>query len=281
MKKEKKTKPYVEPYFEEMHRKGIILTIISLILFVGVPTITCIVYDIMPNFGTVIATGIGLIAIFVPTGIAEMFGEVPIMGSSYYLACLTGNILNLKLPSAINAIKVSGFKQSRATKTSIRLTWKKVKKEADVVVGIAIAVSSLITLVILALGVILLMPLESFMTSEAIGIAASNVLPALFGCLVLGFIGNDVGGGITIKGRLKAAIVPFIFFIVLYLLISDLYEAFEGFLMIIGIGMVYLITKKMYKAGKIEVILPESDSMEAAAEVFEAELAGEENKEEL
>ena len=119
------------------------------------------------------------------------------------------------------------------------------------------------------------------MTSEAIGIAASNVLPALFGCLVLGFIGNDVGGGITIKGRLKAAIVPFIFFIVLYLLISDLYEAFEGFLMIIGIGMVYLITKKMYKAGKIEVILPESDSTEAAAEVFEAELAGEENKEEL
>ena len=93
------------------------------------------------------------------------------------------------------------------------------------------------------------------------------MLPALFGCLVLGFIGNDVGGGITIKGRLKAAIVPFIFFIVLYLLISDLYEAFEGFLMIIGIGMVYLITKKMYKAGKIEVILPESDSMEAAAEV--------------
>ena len=267
MKKEKKTKPYVEPYFEEMHRKGIILTIISLILFVGVPTITCIVYDIMPNFGTVIATGIGLIAIFVPTGIAEMFGEVPIMGSSYYLACLTGNILNLKLPSAINATKVSGFKQGT--------------KEADVVVGIAIAVSSLITLVILALGVILLMPLESFMTSEAIGIAASNVLPALFGCLVLGFIGNDVGGGITIKGRLKAAIVPFIFFIVLYLLISDLYEAFEGFLMIIGIGMVYLITKKMYKAGKIEVILPETDSMEATAEVFEAELAGEENKEEL
>ena len=127
MKKEKKTKPYVEPYFEEMHRKGITLTIISLILFVGVPTITCIVYDIMPNFGTVIATGIGLIAIFVPTGIAEMFGEVPIMGSSYYLACLTGNILNLKLPSAINAIKVSGFKQGT--------------KEADVVVGIAIAVS--------------------------------------------------------------------------------------------------------------------------------------------
>ena len=85
MKKEKKTKPYVEPYFEEMHRKGIILTIISLILFVGVPTITCIVYDIMPNFGTVIATGVGLIAIFVPTGIAEMFGEVPIMGSVRWL----------------------------------------------------------------------------------------------------------------------------------------------------------------------------------------------------
>ena len=35
------------------------------------------------------------------------------------------------------------------------------------------------------------------------------------------------------------------------------------------------------RAGSCQVILPESDSMEAAAEVFEAELAGEENKEEL
>ena len=43
MKKEKKAKPYVDPYFEEMHKKGIILTIISLVLFVGVPTVTCIV----------------------------------------------------------------------------------------------------------------------------------------------------------------------------------------------------------------------------------------------
>ena len=175
-----------------------------------------------------------------------MFGEVPIMGSSYYLACLTGNILNLKLPSAINAIKVSGFKQGT--------------KEADVVVGIAIAISSLVTLVILAIGVVLLMPLEPFLTSEAVGVAASNVLPALFGCLLLGFIGNDVGGGVIIKGRLKAAILPFIFFIVLYLLISDMYELFEGFLMILGIVMIYFITKKMYKAGKIEVLLPEADA---------------------
>ena len=189
------------------------------------------------------------------------------MGSSYYLACLTGNILNLKLPSAINAIKVSGFKQGT--------------KEADVVVGIAIAVSSLVTLVLLALGVILLMPLEPFMTSEAVGTAAANVLPALFGCLVLGFIGNDVGGGIIIKGRLKAAILPFIFFIALYLVMSDLYEAFEGFLMILGIGMIYFITKRMYKKGKIEVILPEGDTEEICGEIMEAELTGEEHKEEV
>ena len=55
---------------------------------------------------------------------------------------MTGYILNLKLPSAINAIKVSGFKLGT--------------KEADVVVGIAIAISSLVTLVILAIGVVLL-----------------------------------------------------------------------------------------------------------------------------
>ena len=39
-----------------------------------------------------------------------------------------------------------------------------------------------------------------------------------------------------------------------------MYELFEGFLMILGIVMIYFITKKMYKAGKIEVLLPEADA---------------------
>ena len=63
--------------------------------------IICLVYDIMPTFSEVMLAAGGLCAIFIPTGLAEMFAEVPVMGSSYYVSNVTGNILNLKLPAKI------------------------------------------------------------------------------------------------------------------------------------------------------------------------------------
>lgn len=251
MKKKNKSSVVSNPYYDKMHRIGSIILSLAIILFFAIPIILCMVYDIMPKLSDLLVAAGGLCAIFVPIGIAETFGEVPVMGSSYNVSLITGNVLNLKLPAALNAFKVADVKQG----TEI----------GDAIAGIAVAVSSLVTLVMLAVGAVLLTPLQPLLTAPAVATAATYVLPALFGCLVLGSLSNDVGGGVIVHNRLKACIIPFIICVVLYLIMPDLYELLEGFIMILAIVMVYFFTKRMYKKGIITVDLPE----EAAEDTVE------------
>lgn len=211
----------------------------------------------MPKLKDLLIAAGGLCAIFVPLGIAESFAEVPVMGSSYYISLVTGNVLNLKLPAAMNALKIADVRQG----TPI----------ADAVAGISVAVSALTTTVMLGIGVVLLTPLRPVLESPVVSTAATYVLPALFGCLFLGMISDDVGGGVIIHKRLLAAVIPFALCIVLYIIMPDLYEALEGIIMILCIPMVYFISKKMYKKGIITVDMPEeaAEAIEAAEEKAE------------
>lgn len=267
MAKKKEAKPANEnannPYYRKMHRLGLITTVVSLAIFVGVPLIVCLTYDIMPSVKNIIIAAGSLAAIFIPLSIAEIFAEVPVMGSSYYLACITGNILNLKLPATMNALKVADARQGT--------------EKGDAVIGLAIAASSLVTIVMLALAVLLLVPIKPFLESEAVVTATTYVLPALFGCMVLTLFSNNVGGGVTIHGRLKAAVIPTaICAILFFFVIPDLYESIEGIIMVICIPAVWFITKKLYKMGKIQVDL---GTPEDGAEGTEKQIKAEETVE--
>ena len=232
-----------ESYYDRMHRLGKWVTVITMLLFFSIPMIISIRYNLMPKFGDLILAAGGLCAIFIPTSIAETMGEVPVMGSSYYVANITGNILNLKLPAALNAVKLAKVKTGT--------------EAADAITGIAIAASSMVTLVMIFIGVLLIVPLRPIFEMPVVATAANYVLPALFGCLILSMFSNDVGSGIIIKHRLRAAIIPFIACIVIYLVIPDIYGIAQGFVMILCIPAVYLLTKHMYKKGKITVEMPE------------------------
>lgn len=214
--------------------------------------VLCLAFDIMPSVGDILKASGALILVFVPIGIAECFPEVPVMGSSYYLATITGNTMNLKLPAALYALQMTKTKQGT--------------ERADAVVGIAVAVSTLVTTLFLIIGVLLLQPLKPFLQSEVVSVAASNCLPALFGCMILGFLSKDVVGGVVIHGRLKAAILPAIICIALYLLMGEGYESGEGIIMLLVIPILYFITKFMYKKNMIKVELPEDREAAAAVE---------------
>lgn len=235
-------------YYDRMHRIGKWITILAVLIFCLVPLIVCLVYDVMPRASDVLLASGGILAIFIPTGLAEMFAEVPVMGSSYYVSCVTGNIMNLKLPAAINSLKVADVKQGT--------------EAADAVTGVAVAVSSMVTLVLLAIGVVLLTPLQPVLSSPAVATAAANVLPALFGCLTLGTISKDLGGGIYTKNRMLGAVLPFALCIAAYLIMPDIYGLWQGVVMIVCIPLVYFITKVLYKKGIITVSLPEDRETE-------------------
>lgn len=257
-KTEKAVNPaYNNPYYNKMHKQGRWITLGAIFVFCAVPFVVCLYYGVMPKLGDLFIACGALCAVFIPTGVAEMFVEVPVMGTSYYVACVTGNLLNLKLPAAINTLKLTGLKQGT--------------EQSDAVVGVAVAVSSLVTLTLLALGVLLMTPLQPFLSSKAVITAAGYVLPALFGCLTLAFVGNNVGGGVIIKKRLLAAIIPLVVCFALFFIVPYYYQVGEGIVMFMCIGLIYFITKKLYKKGIITVELPEEDPFTLGTETLETQ----------
>ena len=76
----------------------------------------------------------------------------------------------------------------------------------------------------------------------------------------------DVGGGVLVHKRLLALAIPFVVCVAIYILIPDLYETFEGFVIILCIPAIYFFTKKLYKKGVITVELPEDKDAAPAQE---------------
>ena len=92
-------------YKDKIHRIGRIGIVIGLLFMFGMPAVIGLVYDQMPTIGDIMRIGGGLFAVFAPIAIVEFLSYTPILGSAGYIAFLTGNVLNLKLPCAISAME--------------------------------------------------------------------------------------------------------------------------------------------------------------------------------
>ena len=86
-----------------------------------------------------------------------------------YLAFITGNLINMKIPCAVNARDMVGAKTGTP--------------ENEIISTISIATSSLVTILVLAVGVLLMVPLQPVLQSEVLQPAFENVVPALFGAM--------------------------------------------------------------------------------------------------
>jgi len=242
-------------FFNEMHRMGCIASIIALIIMLGIPTIIGITYNVMPDPKTVMMASAGLLAVFAPLTLSEVISYSPIMGSSISLVLITGNVINLKLPAALNALKLSEVEQGT--------------EEGDIVIGIAIATSSIVTTIMLAVGVLVMSQLKPVLESEVMQTATQYILPALFGSLAIGVLGRNVGGGIRIDGRLKAAIIPTLLIAAGYFVSPFVVKNLSGILILIAIPIIYFSSKYLYKKGHIVVHLPSDNAEVLGKEIAE------------
>lgn len=65
-------------YETSIHRTGRIGVIIAIVFMLGIPTILSAVYDVWPeSIGQIFAVGGGLLAVFLPTNIAEVLSYTP------------------------------------------------------------------------------------------------------------------------------------------------------------------------------------------------------------
>jgi hypothetical protein len=93
-------------------------------------------------------------------------------------------------------------------------------------------------------------------------LASGNIVPALFGSLIVGSIGNKIGGGIVCPGRWKGAVILFVIVAAVYLVVvygmnnAMGFSLYQGFLMLALIPIAWFSHKWLYKIGQIKVLLP-------------------------
>jgi hypothetical protein len=247
-----KASPILDPksrdHLNAMHRLGRIGIVCAIIIMLGMPTIAGIYFHAMPSILQVLTTAVGLLALFVPAAFSETIAYSPILGSSYYLAQITGNISNLKLPIAKTALQILDIEEGT--------------EDADIVTSIAVSVSSFVTIAVIVIGVILLQPLRPVLELPAFRLASGNIVPALFGSLIVGSLGSRIGGGIVCPGRWKGALILFalvaaVYAVVVYGMKNPMaFALYQGFLMLALIPIAWFSHKWLYKIGQIKVLLP-------------------------
>lgn len=213
-------------YMDTVHRDGRIWGIIVALIIFMFPVAVSVIFDAMPD-GKVLAKGLLATApMYWAVGIVEIFTYVPMLGAGgTYLSFVTGNISNLKLPCALDAME--------------RAKTKAGSEEAEVISTIAIAVSSIVTTLIIIIGVICIVPLTPVLESPILKPAFDMILPALFGGLAVVFVSKNV----------KLSIAPIILMLVLFITVPALNAGTVGIMVPVGVIFTVAVARIMYKKG--------------------------------
>ena len=212
--------------YEEMtHIYGRIWILSAIGMIFSYPIITCLYYGAWPGCKPVLQGLLGVAPIFWTVGLIEVLTFVPMLGTaSSYLAFVTGNLTNLKVPAALTAMENAKVKPG--------------SEEGEVISTIAVATSSIVTTVIIALGVALLVPLTPILNHPAVKPAFDNILPSLFGGLAVVYVSKNW----------KISIAPLVFMVVLFLLVPALSTS-VGVLVPVGALIAIGSARVLYKKG--------------------------------
>ena len=160
------------------HLFGRIFLAIALIIIIAIPIIMSLVLKTTPDFLVVIKSMIPLI-VFIIGGFVEVITYSPLLGiSGTYLGFFTGNLVNLKVPCAVNAREQANVRHG--------------SKEGEIISTVSVATSTIVTTVIIALGVASLTPLTPILESETLQPAFTTAFTALFGALAYKYFVKDL-----------------------------------------------------------------------------------------
>lgn len=214
-------------YEEQIHIDGRVWGAIAAVAIVAFPLVVALIFGLNPDWYAVRDGMLSVAPIFWTVGVIEVLTYIPMLGAgSSYLAFVTGNITSLKAPCAMNAMENAEVKPGT--------------KEGEIISTIAVAVSSIVTILIVAVGALLITPLEPILRHEALTPAFDNILPALFGAL----------GVVYISKNWKIAIAPIAVMLVLFIAIPSLGGS-VGIMVPVGAIIAVAVARVLYKKGKI------------------------------
>lgn len=210
-------------YQDLMHRQGRIFTVLGLSVMISVPILIMLFTGVTPDIHQMVI-GIGVLSlIYLPGGIVEVATYSPILGTTAtYLAFITGNLANLKIPCVMNARQIVGTQVGT--------------EENEVVSTVSVVASTLTTVAIMTLGIILLIPLRPILSSDVLQPAFNWVVSALFGAL----------GYKYFKGNLKIVAIPLLLMVVLAFLLPGFVIGNITIIIMVGAVTSVLVAKLLY-----------------------------------
>jgi len=214
-------------YTRGTHRVGRICTLITLCLLVGAPFLMGACLGALPDLSAVARAFLSVGLVWTVSSVVEFLIYTPMLGAGGgYLAFITGNLINMKIPCAVNARDIVGAKTGTP--------------ENEIISTLSIAASSLVTILVLALGVLLLTPLQPILQSEALQPAFSNVVPALFGAMAYKYY----------RHHMNIALAPLVLMSLLFVLAPGLIASTSMMIIPSGalaIGIAWLLYRKQRK----------------------------------
>jgi len=220
-----------EQFFEDfnngLHRIGRIMTAITLLLLMAVPFVVAGIYGTSIDAKGFWAGFAKVAIIYVPVAIVEFLVYAPMLGvGGSYLSFITGNVTNMKIPCAINARDIADTQVGTP--------------EHEIISTISTATSAIVTTLVIVVGVVLMVPLQPLLRSEALLPAFNNVVPALFGALGLKYFAKSP----------KIAVIPLLLMSFLCIFIPFMIGQ-TSILIIPSGGLALLIGFLLFKKGKL------------------------------
>lgn len=214
-------------YMKDTDRYGKIWIWTAVVVILSVPVAICLKYNAWPEATAVLKGLLGVAPIYWTVGVIEVITYTPMLGvGGTYLAFVTGNLTSLKAPSALSAMENAKVKPGT--------------EEGEVISTIAIATSSIVTTLVLVVGVCILSAITPILNSPVLAPAFDNILPALFGGLAVVYVSKNW----------KLSVTPLVFMVALFLAVPSLASS-VGVLVPVGVLITLGAARIMYKKGWI------------------------------
>ncbi len=215
-------------YMDSVHRDGRIWNISVMVILMLFPVSVAFLFGTAPDWGALLMGLVATAPMYWAVGIIETITFVPMLGAGgSYLSFVTGNISNLKLPCAINALE-----QNEVSANS---------EEGELISTIAIATSSIVTTIIIVLGVILIVPLTPILESPVLEPAFAQMLPALFGGLGVAFVSKNW----------KIAVAPVVLMLIAFIFVPALNAGTVGIMVPVSVLFTIGMARILYKKGLV------------------------------
>ena len=216
-------------YIDSVHRDGRIWNISVMVILLLFPVFICFVFGTLPDWRGLIMGLVATAPMYWAVAVVETFTFVPMLGAGgSYLSFVTGNISNLKLPCALNALEQYGVKAN--------------SEEGEIISTIAIAVSSIVTTIIIIAGVILIAPLSPLLQAPVLEPAFAQILPALFGGL----------GVVFVSKNWKISVAPIVLMLVLFIAVPALNAGTVGIMVPVSVIFTLVVSRILYKKGLLD-----------------------------